>query len=501
MIQDKYGVNEEWARGNDVYEIKDFNGAGNFYQTIWDGGGTDEIRYSGSADATIDLRAATLQYEQGGGGRVSFAMGLWGGFTIANGVTIEKATGGQGDDALIGNAVANTLAGGLGDDTLQGMEGNDVLEGYSGADAIDGGAGRDEAIYTRSDAGITVRLDGSVSSGGHAQGDTLTSIEGVRGSAFNDRITGSADANTLRGGDGVDYIEGLAGADVLDGGNGRDELGYAQSNGAVVVDLGTGVVSGGHAAGDRISGFEGVRGSAFADTLRGSADGNTLTGLNGNDTLEGLGGADYLVGGFGADRLIGGAGNDTLSGGDGADRFLFSGASGYDNITDFAAGLLGSDIIELDSSIFTSFADVLAHATDSLAGLVISKGGVTIRLQGVLEAQLDVGDFSFVAPAPLMAEKSSDLISDDPLVLPASAGPEQKTWAEPTQLDWDDPLILPAGLEDKMVAEAEPEVCRPNGEVVSVTSEYDLMEIGLSSFDGRDPHRFLLEPRSLDWIV
>jgi len=94
VIQDKYGVNEDWATGNNSYTILDYNGAGNSHTSIWDAGGVDEIVYSGAADATIDLRPATLQYEEGGGGRVSFAYGLFGGFTIANGVTIENARSG-----------------------------------------------------------------------------------------------------------------------------------------------------------------------------------------------------------------------------------------------------------------------------------------------------------------------------------------------------------------------------------------------------------------------
>jgi len=39
VIQDKYGVNEEWATGDDTYLIKDFNGPGSFYPSIWDAGG------------------------------------------------------------------------------------------------------------------------------------------------------------------------------------------------------------------------------------------------------------------------------------------------------------------------------------------------------------------------------------------------------------------------------------------------------------------------------
>jgi Ca2+-binding RTX toxin-like protein len=147
VIQDKYGVNEEWAIGNDSYLIKDFNGPGNFHAAIWDGGGVDEIRYDGSRDAVIDLRPATLKYEEGGGGRVSYADGLFGGFTIANGVTIENALAGSGNDLLIGNDAANHLEGGAGNDRLVGDAGNDRLVGGRGSDTLDGGAGTDTFVF------------------------------------------------------------------------------------------------------------------------------------------------------------------------------------------------------------------------------------------------------------------------------------------------------------------------------------------------------------------
>ncbi|HEY5711884.1 MAG TPA: M10 family metallopeptidase C-terminal domain-containing protein, partial [Allosphingosinicella sp.] len=125
-IQDKYGVNEETATGNDTYVLKDVNAPGTYYSSIWDAAGTDGIVYLGARDATIDLRPATLRYEEGGGGRVSFAYGIYGGFTIANGVTIENATGGSGNDTINGNSVDNILNGGAGMDQLTGFAGNDL---------------------------------------------------------------------------------------------------------------------------------------------------------------------------------------------------------------------------------------------------------------------------------------------------------------------------------------------------------------------------------------
>ena len=88
--------------------------------------GIDQIVYSGARDTNIDLRAATLHYEYGGAGWMSYATGIYGGFTIANGVTIENAAyAGSGNDMLIGNDVANILDGGAGADRMEGGGGDD----------------------------------------------------------------------------------------------------------------------------------------------------------------------------------------------------------------------------------------------------------------------------------------------------------------------------------------------------------------------------------------
>lgn len=144
VLQDKYGVNEDHATGNDAYVLKDVNGPGTFYSAIWDAGGIDSITYAGDRDARIDLRAATLKYEEGGGGHVSYAHGIHGGFVIANGVTIENAASGGGNDTLNGNAATNVLNAGAGDDLLAGFGGDDLLTGGSGDDTLSGGSGADQ---------------------------------------------------------------------------------------------------------------------------------------------------------------------------------------------------------------------------------------------------------------------------------------------------------------------------------------------------------------------
>ena len=277
-----------------------------------------------------------------------------------------------GDDHLYGEEHNDFLDGGAGADTLRGGRGDDELRGGADADTLDGGPGTDKAEYFGSDAGVTVILDeagGASPSGGHATGDTLIGIEKLTGSSHDDRLTGNSGNNRLGGGDGADrlwgragddwlvgeggddrlygeehndLLEGGAGADILNGGPGKDTLSYAGSDAGVTVRLDWGTASGGHAAGDRIRGFENVVGSKHVDDLRGDGASNELRGGEGGDLLMGGGGNDELIGGGGDDRLIGDAGADTLRGGPGADRFAFvlrtdSTSDARDVIKDFSS--------------------------------------------------------------------------------------------------------------------------------------------------------------------
>lgn len=130
---------------------------------------------------------------------------------------IENLIGSHHDDSLSGNGLVNHLTGLGGDDTLYGYGGDDVLEGGAGADRLEGGAGFDTASYERSDAGVTISLndDPATASGGHADGDILISIENLRGSQFDDMLTGDDNANVLEGRAGNDVFEGGAGNDIF----------------------------------------------------------------------------------------------------------------------------------------------------------------------------------------------------------------------------------------------------------------------------------------------
>lgn len=98
----------------------------------------------------------------------------------------------------------------------------------------------------------------------------------------------------------------------------------------------------------------------------------------------------------GNDMIVGLAGNDVLTGSAGNDRFVFSGGSGADTITDFIAGSGADDVIELRGMGVTSFADVMSHATESGANVMLDLSfGDQITLNNVTLAQLHADDFMF----------------------------------------------------------------------------------------------------------
>lgn len=188
-IQQMYGANMTYAVGDDAYALPD--GVGDAaYACIWDAGGIDVIEVEGDGDATIDLRAATLRNAPGGGGYLSSQEGVKGGFTIANGVVIENATGGGGDDVLTGNRAANTLEGGAGDDQLRGLGGADELQGGTDDDLLVGGAGGDVLL---GGAGADVFVFSRVAASSFANPDTIVgwdALDRIDLSGFDDVVAG-----------------------------------------------------------------------------------------------------------------------------------------------------------------------------------------------------------------------------------------------------------------------------------------------------------------------
>lgn len=145
-LQLMYGANMAHRAGADTYRLPEANTEGTFYLCLWDAGGRDRIQGARDLANVIDLRPATLAEGPGGGGWVSWAEGIHGGYTIAHGAVIENARGGSGGDRLQGNDAANRLQGLAGADVLKAGDGADLLEGGDGDDRLSGGRGDDRLL-------------------------------------------------------------------------------------------------------------------------------------------------------------------------------------------------------------------------------------------------------------------------------------------------------------------------------------------------------------------
>jgi Ca2+-binding RTX toxin-like protein len=271
------------------------------------GNGNDTVDYAASAaGVTVNLTVSTAQVSTGeaAGDRLT---------------GIENIIGTDLADTLIGDAKANRLDGGLGDD---------ILKGGAGADILIGDAGSDTALYTGSTVGVSIDLNllGAQGGAGDGAGDILSGIDNLTGSSFDDVLQGNDGANALMGGAGNDVLIGDIGADTMDGGIGIDTASYAGSVNAVTVDLASGGPnSGGDAAGDILTGFENIIGSANGDDLSGDGNANVLDGGDGDDVLSGGDGNDTLIGGSGADYIYTGSGIDTVYAGTDDDEIHLGG--------------------------------------------------------------------------------------------------------------------------------------------------------------------------------
>jgi hypothetical protein len=229
-LQNIYGANTGTRTGDTVYRLTDAGtvaldldsgdgtiSIGRAYYGIWDAGSSDTIIYDGGAQVLIDLLAATLTDSPGadvtavvsalqGSGRFNqLSEGLrseltdagisaggffssildesgnriGGGYSIAHGVVIENATGGGGNDILLGNAADNRLTGNGGNDLLIGGGGTDILIGGGGDDEMQGGDGTDTARFAGNRADYTIQASGGAVQGADGS-DTLQGVEALQ---------------------------------------------------------------------------------------------------------------------------------------------------------------------------------------------------------------------------------------------------------------------------------------------------------------------------------
>ncbi|RON80531.1 calcium-binding protein [Pseudomonas fluorescens] len=384
----------EGGAGDDVYVLNSSGG------TVIEqaGGGNDEVR-SNFGQIYLGANVERLTYT----GNASFIG--WGN------ASDNIITGGAGNDLLYGGAGADQFIGGAGIDTasygdstvgvsinlktgvnsgiaagdtytgierILGSGFNDTFIADSRVFAFDGGAGTADVVdYSTSVEAINVDIRanavGLAGIGGDAQGDTLSGIEKVIGTAFNDTFNLDSATATFEGGAGDDVyvLNGSGGTVIEQAGGGNDEV---RSNFGQIY-LGANV--------ERLT-YTGT--GSF--TGWGNAIDNIITGGNGND---------ILYGGAGADRFIGGAGFDTVGYGDTTIGVTINLKTGVH--TGIAAGDTYTSIEALTGTIAGDIfiADGAAMAFDGLVGADMvsyeqSDSAVTIDLKTKVNAGDAAGD-------------------------------------------------------------------------------------------------------------
>ena len=411
---------------------------------VLDGGaGDDWASYGLSAEGvTVSLETLTGTGGEAEGDRL---------------IDIENLSGSNHGDQLSGDAGANEFLGRGGDDRLAGGDGDDLFDGGAGADVLDGGAGDDWAVYSLSREGVTVSLVDGMGTGGEAEGDRLTHIENLLGSAGDDQLSGDAGANRLRGlggndtlsgGAGNDILMGRAGADVLDGGDGNDLLTGGAGDDRLAGGDGDDLFNGGAGA-DMLDGGEGADWASYLLSTEGVtvslADGRGTGGEADGDRLtriENLGGSDHddrLSGDVWANRFLGRGGNDTLTGGAGADVFIFTPNAGSDRITDFGHG----DLLVFEGLLFANFVALRAAASQTGGNLEIRLSETeTLTLVGVSLNNLNPGN---VIVVPAQSRASDAPVSETPpSEFPVSEFPASETFVNesPTSETPADELML-----------------------------------------------------------
>lgn len=354
----------------------------------------------------------------------------------------ETASGGPGNgDRLIGGLGADHLDGGPGDgDVVRGDDSTDTLDGGDGAQDIASfalatppGQGRTED--NRIIDGVIVNLRNGTATGDGW--DTMSGVEDVVGSAFEDELTGDDATNRLDGGPGNDLLNGAGGVDAAFGGSGGDFcLAFAlldsceNGDGQPLVGQGTTVELSRGLDGDTLNvigtespnrvllTFDGSSYSVIDSVSRVNPSDNChpispqlnggavcpapegLTAVvvslgSGDDAFavgDGVPGsvAVRANGGYGNDQLIGGPGSDTLEAGEGGNDLLVGGG-GIDGLlagpgADQVQGGDGSDLMIVDDACGghqlnggaggdnASFSRVAGGVVATLGGTAVSRG-------------------------------------------------------------------------------------------------------------------------------
>ncbi|MGO4713340.1 S8 family serine peptidase [Bradyrhizobium sp. 2TAF24] len=241
----------------------------------------------------------------------------WGGKTLrggtANNNTLDysAAPSSVTVDFLNGAATVGSLA----SDTISGFQrvigsaGNDTFVDGQGLTYVDGGGGYNTLNFFSNPNGVTLNLAAGTGTSGFGDTMVIKNIHTIYGSLYH--------LNTIIGAYDTQYIVGsMYGGDRITANSANTEVAFVTSASAVIVNLTTGVNTGGAAQGDILTNVVQVQGSSYNDTLTGNGSFSMLDGYLGNDTLIGGGGYDvYVLGAnYGQDVVFNGTGSGAASG-------------------------------------------------------------------------------------------------------------------------------------------------------------------------------------------
>ncbi len=243
---------------------------------------------------TIAAKDATVAVDAGAGNDTINLSGA------ADLKAVAGFSAGDGDDIIVGSAVA---------ETINGDAGNDRITGFKGGDTVNGGAGNDVMIWNNGDGNDINEggdgVDETLVTEGTAADDTHVTAP-VAGRFFLNRTNApfSVDMGTVEkltlttfsGDDKLDVAPGITLNMNVDAGSGNDTISTGDGNDVVL-------------------------------------------GGDGNDTLNGAGGGDRLVGERGTDTMNGGAGDDTLVWNNGEGSDVMNGDDGVDRIETNLSGI------------------------------------------------------------------------------------------------------------------------------------------------------------------
>lgn len=356
----------------------------------------------------------------------------------------------DGDDAISGfDLTDDRLEGGLGNDILNGRDGDDtyIYARGDGHDRIIDGLGYNDRLKLENvqPGSVSLELHGSdvkiviaESVVGAGDGGTITlqnqlvsysgggihwiefqdgtmwsedflraSLLGQASTPGNDTITGSAQADTIRGGLGNDNLDGKAGDDVYvySRGDGNDvvtdrsgladrlvlqgidpaSVSFTRSGTDVTIVIAESSVGAGD-GGSIVTRYqltntngEGIERIEFSDgTIWGQDYLSSV--LIGQQTT---GGNDTITGFRFNDSIRGGTGNDTINGGRGDDTYFYARGDGNDTITDLdgsADRLVLEQIASTDVSLVRNGNDVTLVIAPTIPG-ASDGGSIALRYQ------------------------------------------------------------------------------------------------------------------------